>query len=55
MLYIGYIFQNEYKDCEFHLEYEAIEDTTLTCNCPGCNKNYEKGFDEELKKRFACT
>ena len=40
----------DYKSC---LQYNLIEDNQLIFNCPKCNKNGKKHFNNDLIKRFA--
>ena len=39
----------------FSLEYTNSKDDLIEYKCLCCNKNYQKKFDENLKKRFAYT
>ena len=41
------------KDCECCLEYTSVKDNLIEYKCLCWNKNYQKNFDENLKKRFA--
>ena len=43
------------KDCKCCLEYKNIKNNFIEYNCLSGNKNYQKAFDEDLKKRFANT
>ena len=43
------------KDRERYLEYANIKDDFSIYKCSCCNKNYQKKFDEDLKKRFIST
>ena len=36
-------------------KFKTIKKKTLQFSFSGCNKNYEKEFDEKLKKEFAST
>ena len=45
----------KYKDCECCLEYTNVKNNSIECKCLCCNKNYQKTFDENVKKRFANT
>ena len=45
-------------DCKFCLDYMAVKDDQQSCTqlifrCFQCKKNYKKGFNKELIKRFA--
>ena len=42
----------KYKDCECCLEYASVMDDLIEYKCLCCNKNYQKKFDENLKKRI---
>ena len=44
-----------YKDCDCFLGYTILKDDLIECKCLCCNKNLEKKFDENLKKRFSNT
>ena len=41
-----------YKDCEFCLEFTNFKDDLAEYKCLCYNKNYQKKFDENLKKGF---
>ena len=41
------------KNCECCLEYLNLRDDLMLYKCLCCNRNYQKTFDENLKKRFA--
>ena len=43
---------NKKKNCECFLEYTNVKDNLIKYKCLYCNKNYQKKFDENLKKRF---
>ena len=45
----------KYKDCECCLEYKNVKNNLIKYKCLWCNKNYQKTFDESLKKTFANT
>ena len=45
----------KYKDCECFLEYTNVQNKLIEYKCLCCNKNYQKIFDESLKKNFADT
>ena len=45
----------KYKDCECFLEYTNFKDDLIEYKCSCCNKNYQKEFDGNLKKRFFNT
>ena len=45
-----WVFQ--YKVCECFLEYASAKDYLTEHNCLCCNNDYQKSFDENLKKRF---
>ena len=42
----------KYKDCECFLQYKNFKDDLIKYKCLRCNKNYQKKFDGNLKKRF---
>ena len=42
-------------DCKSCLDYMTTKDEKLIFRCFSCKKNYEKGFNKELIKRFANT
>ena len=42
-------------DCKSCLDYMKTKDEKLIFRCFSCKKNYEKGFNKELIKRFANT
>ena len=41
-----------YKKFECFLEYTKFKDNLIKWECLYCNKNYQRKFDENLKKRF---
>ena len=41
---------SKYKDCECYLEYANVKDFLIEYKCLYCSKNYQKKFDENLKK-----
>ena len=41
--------------CNYFLEYINFKDDLIEYKCLWCNKNYEKAFDDNLKKRFFNT
>ena len=45
----------KYKDCECFFEYTNLKVDLIEYKCLCCNKNYQKKFDENLKKRFYNT
>ena len=45
----------EYKDCNCFLEYINFKNNLTEYNCLYCNKNYQKKFDESLRKGFVNT
>ena len=45
----------KYKDCDCFLEYINFKNDLIEYKCFCCNKNYQKKFDENLKKRFFNT
>ena len=45
----------KYKDCECCLEYTNVKDDLKEHKCSYCNRNYQKKFDENLKKWFGAT
>ena len=45
----------KYKDSKCCLKYTNVKNDLIECKCFCCNKNYQKKFDENLKKRFANT
>ena len=45
----------KYKDCECYLEYINVKYDLLIYKCSFCNRNYQKKFDEDFKKRFSNT
>ena len=52
------LHNNRCVDCKSYLDYMIIKDGAkdserLIFRCYGCKKNYEKGFNKELIKRFA--
>ena len=42
----------KYKDCVCFLEYTNFSDNLIEYQCLCCHKNYQKTFDENLKKDF---
>ena len=44
-----------YKDCKSCLEYTSVKDDLIRYKCLCCNKNYQKRFNENLKRRFSNT
>ena len=42
----------KYKYCNFFLEYTKFRDYLIDYKFLCCNKNYQKQFDENLKKQF---
>ena len=40
----------KYKDCECCLEYTNVNDDLIVYKCLCCTRNYQKKFDEDLKK-----
>ena len=45
----------KYKDCECYLEYVNVKDDLIVYKGFYCNRNYQKHFEEDLKKQFANT
>ena len=45
----------KYKDCECFFEYTNLKVDLIEYKCLCCNKNYQKKFDENLKKPFYNT
>ena len=45
----------KHKFCECCLEYKNVKDDLIEYKCLCCNKNYQKNFEENLKKRFVNT
>ena len=45
----------KYKDCNSCLECTNAKDDLIEYKCLFCNKNYQKTFDENLKKQFVRT
>ena len=45
----------KYEDCKCWLEYTNVKDYLMVYRCLYYNKNYQKKFHENLKKRFANT
>ena len=45
----------KYKDCNSCLECTNAKDDLIEYKCLFCNKNYQKTFDENLKKQFVST
>ena len=41
-----------YKDCKCCLEYTNFKEYLIQYKCLCCNKNYQKKFDENLKKQI---
>ena len=48
-------FGIKYIDYDCFLEYTNFEDNLIEYKCLCCNKNYQKKFDENLKKNFFNT
>ena len=48
-------FGIKYIDYNCFLEYTNFEDNLIEYKCLCCNKNYQKKFDENLKKNFFNT
>ena len=47
------IHKNKYTNCNTScLEYENAKGELIEYKCLCCNKNYQKKFDESVKKRF---
>ena len=44
-----------YKDYECCLQYTNVKDVLLMYNCSFCTMNYQKTFNENLKKRLVNT
>ena len=42
----------KYKDCDCFFEYINFKENLIEYKCLCCNKNYQKKFDENLKKQF---
>ena len=42
----------KYKDCECCLKYTNLKNNVIEYKWLCCNKNYQKTFDENLRKRF---
>ena len=42
----------KYKDCDCFLEKSNFRDDFIGYKCLCCNRNYQKNFDESLKKQF---
>ena len=47
--------QIKYKDCERCLVYTDVKDNLIEYKYLCCNKNYQKMFNKNLKKRFGNT
>ena len=45
----------KYKDCYCFLEYTNVKDGLIEYKCLCCNSDYQKTFDENLKKQFFNT
>ena len=45
-------FGIKYKDCDCFLGYTNFKDNLIEYKCLWCSRNYQKKFDENLKKRF---
>ena len=43
------------KECDSYLEYTNVKDDLIVCKCLSCNRDYQKKFDENLRKKFADT
>ena len=50
-----YTCRHKYKDWECCLEFINVEDDLIKYKCLCCKKNYQKKFDENIKKRFVKT
>ena len=46
------LHKSKCKDCKSDLEYVTAKNNTRTFKCVGCNKNYEKEFDQDLANTF---
>ena len=42
----------KYKGCDFCFEYINVKDDLIEYKCLRYNRNYQKAFDDNLKKRF---
>ena len=42
----------KFKDCDYFLEYTNFKNDLIEYKCFCSNKNYQKTFDENLKKRW---
>ena len=42
----------KYKDCGCCLEYKNVKDNLILYKCLSCNRDYQKAFDETLKKQI---
>ena len=49
------IRKTKWKDCDYFLEYESVEDNLIKYKCLSCNKDYSEKIDEEFKNRFKNT
>ena len=49
------LHKGECMDCKSCHEYMNVKDRLSLFRCVDCNKNYEKGFDKDLTKRFYST
>ena len=49
------LHNNKCLDCKSCLDYIKTKNEKLIFKCFNCKQNYEKGFNEELIKRFAST
>ena len=47
--------RRQVRPAESSGEYTIIKDNLIECKCFFCNKNYQKKFDEILKKHFFNT
>ena len=52
-------YGHDNKTCETcgtnYKYFECCQDDLIECKCLCCNKNYQRNFDENLKKRFVTT
>ena len=46
----GKMCEMKYKDCKFCLEYTDVRNDLILDKCLCCNRNYQKKFDESVKK-----
>ena len=49
------VHNDKCTDCKFYLDYMSIKNKKIIFRCFGCKKNYDKGFNKKLIKRFANT